>query len=250
MNSGIRFLHSSSPAIVHGDLKGQNVLVDARFRAKVTDFGLSHKANFANKLHVAGTPFWLAPELIRGETSNTPESDIYSLGVVLCEIFSRKEPYHGERPSKVLKLVADKDVQKRPEIPKQCPPEITSIMKSCFDDDPKSRPSAAAVDMSCKQIDPDHIDKYLTNTKRSKAARTEDLLHQLFPKHMADALRDGEKVPPEKHEMVTVYFSDIVGYTSISSSLDATKVTDFLDRLYHKFDELCLKHGVFKVSGR
>lgn len=199
-------------------------------------------------MNIAGTPFWLAPELIRRESANTPASDIYAFGIVLYEIFSRKEPYYKDRPSQVLQLVSDKNVQKRPEIPKQCPPEIVSMMKTCYEDDPALRPEASAIDVALKQLLADTIDKYLTNKKKSKAARTEDLLYQLFPRHMADALRDGEKVPPEKHDMVTVYFSDVVGYTRISSQLDATKVTDFLDRLYHKFDLLCVKHGVFKVS--
>ena len=48
----------------------------------------------------------------------------------------------------------------------------------------------------------------------------------------------GEKIQPEYKEMVTVYFSDIVGFTKLSSSIDSSKVTDLLGRLYSKFDEL------------
>jgi serine/threonine protein kinase len=55
---GIRFLHSSKPPILHGDLKGRNILIDSRFRAKLCDFGLSTKKGNL----ITGTPFWLAPE--------------------------------------------------------------------------------------------------------------------------------------------------------------------------------------------
>ena len=50
--SGIRFLHASSPRVLHGDLKARNILVDSKFRAKVTDFGLSQK----KRVGASGTP--------------------------------------------------------------------------------------------------------------------------------------------------------------------------------------------------
>jgi len=88
----------------------------------------------------------------------------------------------------------------------------------------------------------------LQNKKCSITQRTEALLSQMFPKHMAEALRDGRKIEPENHDCVTVYFSDIVGYTNISSELTPHKVSDLLDRLYTKFDDLCGEHNVFKIE--
>ena len=64
--SGCRFLHASSPPVVHGDLKAMNVLVDSRFRAKVSDFGLATKYKAC-----AGTPYWMAPEVLRGAPNST-----------------------------------------------------------------------------------------------------------------------------------------------------------------------------------
>lgn len=79
-------------------------------------------------------------------------------------------------------------------------------------------------------------------------SRTENLLYDVFPKHIAEALRSGRKVEPENHECVTIFFSDIVGFTQISSELDPMKISDLLDRLYNSFDALSHYHDVFKVE--
>ncbi len=78
--------------------------------------------------------------------------------------------------------------------------------------------------------------------------KTDELLYSVFPKHVADALRNGQKVAPENHDLVTIFFSDIVGFTDISAKLDPLKISDMLDRLYNSFDALSDYHDVFKVE--
>ncbi|EKX55050.1 hypothetical protein GUITHDRAFT_60308, partial [Guillardia theta CCMP2712] len=65
---------------------------------------------------------------------------------------------------------------------------------------------------------------------------------------VADALKAGKRVEPERKESVTIFFSDIVGFTTISSSLDPQKVSEMLHNLYMSFDELSKEYGVFKVE--
>lgn len=86
--SGLRYLHSSTPAILHLDVKPSNLLIDDNFRAKVADFGLS------NSKDRVGSPFWMAPEVVRGETP-TAAADVYGFAVVMYEIFAGKQPYEG-----------------------------------------------------------------------------------------------------------------------------------------------------------
>jgi serine/threonine protein kinase len=61
VSQGCRFLHAANPPVIHGDLKAGNILVDAKFRAKVADFGLSQKKQLGSG-NVTGTPYWMAPE--------------------------------------------------------------------------------------------------------------------------------------------------------------------------------------------
>jgi class 3 adenylate cyclase len=57
-------------------------------------------------------------------------------------------------------------------------------------------------------------------------------LPQVFPPHIAKQLRDGKKVEPQQHDCVTIFFSDIVGFTDISRQLEPKQVMNMLDRLY------------------
>ena len=142
---GLRFLHSASPEVIHGDLKAKNVLIDSQLCAKVTDFGLS-----AKKYGASGTPYWMAPELLRRKSINTAESDIYSFGIVVYEIYSRKVPYEGEDHDKVISLICDPEVNKRPPVPQSCPPKMAKLMKDCLDANPSLRPSAEQLDLNLR----------------------------------------------------------------------------------------------------
>lgn len=138
---GLRFLHSAN--LIHGDLKAKNVLLDSNFRAKLSDFGLSSKT----REDVArGTPYWMAPELLSHESTNTAKSDIYAFGILLYELYSRKNPYEGEEYEEVLRQVCDPAVSKRPPIPTLCPPNVANLMKECLEHDPNNRPTAKDVD--------------------------------------------------------------------------------------------------------
>ena len=90
--------------------------------------------------------------------------------------------------------------------------------------------------------------KHKHKKKHTDIDTQERLLEEVFPAHIAKALREGGKPEPESRECVTIFFSDIVGFTNISSALSPLKVSDMLDRLYQKFDSLSHEHDVYKVE--
>jgi small GTP-binding protein len=166
--SGLEFLHSSCPPIIHRDLKSPNILLvhkrpeereNAPIVAKVTDFGLSGLAPTLAGRDV-DNPVWLAPEVLK-EEEYTEKADIYSYGVILWELLTRKQ-YFGEY--KFLSEIEEKIIAgQRPEIPdtKECQmvPEYIDLVRECWDGDPTKRPTFETICRRLKNI----RDKYFPN---------------------------------------------------------------------------------------
>ena len=142
---GMNFLHTSTPVIIHRDLKSLNILVDEKWTAKVSDFGLSRfKSAAAHGMMTGqcGTYQWMAPEVIGGHIY-TEKADVYSFGVNLWELLTRKIPYDGMQPMQVAMMVHTH--KKRLPIPDTCPEWYATLIKDCWDQDPDARPSFAEI---------------------------------------------------------------------------------------------------------
>jgi serine/threonine protein kinase len=136
----VKYLHNKQH-IVQRDLKARNVLVDSSLNAKVADFGLSREIQASGPeahLTACGTPAWTAPEVVRGERY-TDKVDVYSFGIIMWELISRKEPYGGKKGISVAYAAAQQGT--RPEIPAFSPAPYTELMKHCWADQPQDRPT-------------------------------------------------------------------------------------------------------------
>eukprot|EP00977_Amphora_coffeiformis_P007218 scaffold1569_cov171-Amphora_coffeaeformis.AAC.4 len=241
---GVRFLHSAEPAVIHGDLKAKNILINKNFQAKVSDFGLSHRK--MRKGGVCGTEYWMAPELLLRQSPNTTASDMYALGIILYEIYSREDPYEDEKREEVLKKVKDRKVNKRPPFPASMPPEIKTMMKECLHTKADERPSAEELDKRLKRIGPSSESTCVTEA--DDGSNNSDSFYDMVPRHIREALKEGRKVEPEFKTSVAILFSNVVDYADITSKLEPRKVTRLLERLFRAFDFLCEKYDVFKVE--
>ncbi|KAL2937401.1 putative serine/threonine-protein kinase SIS8 [Bienertia sinuspersici] len=94
--------------IAHRDLKSANCLVNKHWAVKICDFGLSRimTDSTIGESSSAGTPEWMAPELIRNEPF-TEKCDIFSLGVIMWELCTLRRPWEGVPPEKVVYAVGN-----------------------------------------------------------------------------------------------------------------------------------------------
>jgi serine/threonine protein kinase len=139
---GMRFLHAHQ--IIHRDLKSLNVLLDDFGFARICDFGFSRKAakNDIMTLNI-GTPHWMAPELLAGQSNYTEKVDVYSYAIVLWEMLVKHSPYVGLDAGQVAVQVLQENL--RPVFPAGISDAVTGLIDACWSRDPTKRPSFASI---------------------------------------------------------------------------------------------------------
>jgi serine/threonine-protein kinase CTR1 len=159
---GMAYLHHKDRRIVHRDLKSMNLLVFGNWAVKVADFGIFREqhATFLSTQSSAGSPAWLAPEILRGERTSE-KVDIYSYGVILWEIVTLQKPWAEIKSlQELITTVGLKDGRlKLPEPwPEGCPRSIERVIKGCFAAQPKLRPTfdeiLVEVESAIREIEP------------------------------------------------------------------------------------------------
>jgi len=142
----LRYLHTRPKPILHRDVKSANVLLYTRkkqLHVKLTDFGLSQVREAAEKNRKQddklGSRPWMAPELFGASPSYSTASDVYSLGMLLWEMVTRKIPFAQATNGQVLEKWISEG--KRETLPESCPQGLATIIEDCWAQAPKKRPS-------------------------------------------------------------------------------------------------------------
>uniref|UniRef100_A0A669CG65 Guanylate cyclase n=1 Tax=Oreochromis niloticus TaxID=8128 RepID=A0A669CG65_ORENI len=270
---GMSYLHSSNIA-VHGRLKSSNCVVDNRMVVKITDFG-------CNTILKPGNDLWTAPEHLR-KGGVSQKGDVYSYAIIAHEIVMRQAPFYTQyctdvrekiyrvqhpigqnifRPDLNFEGVTDRET------------ELYTLIKNCWEEDPERRPDFKRIELTIgnifsnlhNQATETYMDNLIrrlqmysrtlenlveerTALYKAERDRADRLNFMLLPGPVVRSLKETGSVEPELFEEVTIYFSDIVGFTTLCYYSTPMEVVDMLNEIYKNFDSILDHHDVYKVE--
>ncbi|CUA69954.1 Tyrosine-protein kinase JAK3 [Rhizoctonia solani] len=171
---GLSYLHQIE--IIHGDLKGANVLISEDGTPVLADFGNSTHTNQSMKFtqttsERSWTMRWSAPELIMGSGSQSKAADVYALAMTIYEIITATLPYNGKLEHTIIYLVTTK--KEPPERPCTIPidheggDKLWELLLCCWSFEPDARPGASEMATILKTITLDDLGHAMTSMTES-----------------------------------------------------------------------------------
>ncbi|XP_047464714.1 guanylyl cyclase C isoform X2 [Mugil cephalus] len=220
---------------------------------------------------------WTAPEHLRSH-GTSQKGDVYSFAIISQEIVLRKSTFYtkacsrrSEKVSRVITSYLRPDLNFDTTSEKEL--EVYTLIKSCWEEDPEKRPDFKKVEACLGKIiskihnmdnesymdnmirrlqmysrNLEHLVEERTALYKAERDRADDLNFMLLPGPVVKSLKETGAVEPELYDEVTIYFSDIVGFTTLCQYSTPMEVVDMLNDIYKGFDSIVDHHDVYKVE--
>jgi serine/threonine protein kinase len=271
---GLTYLHEQG--VIHRDIKGANILLNKRAFVKLADFGVATKlmrsdtetlwssgsasaGGPAAAPSIAGSPYWMAPEIIEMSGYGTA-SDIWSIGCTVIELFTGYPPYYELAPmSALFRIVSDE----HPPLPPNVSEGMADFLLQCFQKDAERRPSAEMLlrhpwlvkrtselkraesrlmEASSDSDESDSVDMYPGNQpRRQQKHRRGSSKHSAIASHHENEPVPHLPVPPPKSVNVQVPSEDSL----MDEELDDAPAAEDLDEeepdIAEDFDSMTLR---------
>uniref|UniRef100_A0A1I7XIQ3 Guanylate cyclase n=1 Tax=Heterorhabditis bacteriophora TaxID=37862 RepID=A0A1I7XIQ3_HETBA len=256
----------------------QICVVDDRWQVKISFFGTSpikeveHRSN--EEL------LWTAPEIIRGDADSmgTPEGDVYSFAIIASELITKKTAWNmdnrKETVEDIIRLVSKTSINPfRPDVEPdehmEIGPQYIHLVRECWSETPKHRHTMkhvksllSSAQKGKKRNLMDHVMNTLENYASSLEAEVEErmkelveekkksdiLLYRMLPKQVADRLKLGQAVQPESYDSVTIFFSDVVSFTTLASKCTPMQVVETIGDGYLCVSGLPNRNGLEHIK--
>ncbi len=217
IGSALDYAHRQG--VVHRDIKPSNIMIDRDGNAFVTDFGIARMTvidgqQITSPGAMLGTPDYISPEQVRGESDLDYRADIYSLGVVSFQMLSGRLPFQGNTPMSVVVKHLHDPLPNITEFKPELPQEVNTIIRKALAKDREERYSSIITFI-------DDLSHVLGKTVMIAPDRLRQVAQQVMSRREFESQRalkkegDSRSTPFEQNKTVTVLYANAAEYAEI-----------------------------------
>jgi len=210
--------------LIHCDLHSGNILV-AGGCCYITDLGLCGPVDDESSNKIYGITSYIAPEILRKKSKNTKESDVYSIGMLMWEIFSGCPPFDDRAHDCHLILEICKGL--RPPILSNMPKKYVEMMKKCWDANPSKRPTIGKL-LNFAQNYPNYFYELGSTSNETITSTTSNL-------NFNDNNNSSQQTQQESHPLAyhssRILDDDIAKYKSLQDELELGPVSEIVSEI-------------------